>query len=198
MPLEQSEKGMKFNMKINFKKIIIILLCILTVILAVFFIRKTKNEKSNYEEIEPEQEILEKQERQTIVSLYFINKNTRSLEPEARLIDVKDLVENPYGELINLLLGESKNDNLESAIPSGTILLGAEMSGNTLVINFSEEFINNHKGGKEEEEKTIESLVNTLTELTEVNEIKILINGEENREFKDKEVNFQNVFLRND
>ena len=72
------------------------------------------------------------------------------------------------------------------------------MSGNTLVINFSEEFINNHKGGKEEEEKTIESLVNTLTELTEVNEIKILINGEENREFKDKEVNFQNVFLRND
>ena len=185
-------------MKINFKKIIIILLCILTVILTVFFIRKTKNEKSNYEEIEPEQEILEKQERQTIVSLYFINKNTRSLEPEARLIDVKDLVENPYGELINLLLGESKNDNLESAIPSGTILLGAEMSGNTLVINFSEEFINNHRGGKEEEEKTIEILVNTLTELTEVNEIKILINGEENREFKDKGVNFQNVFLRND
>ena len=29
-------------------------------------------------------------------------------------------------------------------------------------------------------------------------EIKILINGEENREFKDKGVNFQNVFLRND
>ena len=185
-------------MKRNFKKMLIILFCIFAISLVVFFVIKSKNKENAYEDIEPEQEILEKQERQTIVSLYFINKTTRSLEPEARLIDVKNLVENPYGELINLLLGESKNDNLESAIPNGTILLGAEMSGNTLIINFSEEFINNHRGGKDEEEKTIESLVNTLTELTEVNEIKILINGEENREFKDKEVNLKNVFFRND
>ena len=75
-------------------------------------------------------------------------------------------------------------------------------SGNTLKsilpVNFSEEFINNHKGGKDEEEKTMETIVNTLTELTEVNEIKILINGEENRAFNDGEINFNENFIRND
>ena len=46
------------------------------------------------------------------------------------------------------------------------------------------------------EEKTIESIVNTLTELTEVNSIKILIEGEENKKFNDGEVSFEKIFIR--
>ena len=185
-------------MKKTIFKIIIFCLIILIVIGIIMCFTLNKKQETKEEEYEPEKEISEEQERQTMVTLYFVNKNTRSLEPEARLIDVKTLVERPYEELINLLISTPKNTNLESAIPEGTILLGAEINGNTLIINFSEEFINNHKGGREEEEKTIESLVNTLTELTEVNEIKILINGEENRGFNDKEINFEEVFIRND
>ncbi len=186
-------------MKNNLKKIlIIILILILLGGLLIFILNKNNKSKNNYEEYEPEEVISEKLERQTIVTLYYINKNSRRLEPEARLVDVKNLVENPYGELINLLIGESKNENLESVIPKDTKLLNAEMKENVLIINFSEEFVNNHIGGKEEEEKTIEGIVNTLTELTEVNEIKILINGEENKAFKDNQINFENNFLRND
>ena len=51
---------------------------------------------------------------------------------------------------------------------------------------------------KEEEQKTIECLVNSLTELTEVNSIKILINGEENAKFKDGEIDFSQNFIRNE
>ena len=55
------------------------------------------------------------------------------------------------------------------------------------------------KGGSMEEEKTtINSIVNTLTELTEVNSIKILINGEENKSFLDGEIDFTQNFTRNE
>lgn len=185
-------------MKRNISKIIIFILIILVVLSIIFMLSKKNSKTENYESYEPEEEITDAQNRQTLVSLFFINKNTRAVEPEARLVDVKDLVENPYGKLLELLIASPRNENLESGIPQGTVVLGTEMKGNVLLINFSEEFINNHKGGKDEEEKTMETIVNTLTELTEVNEIKILINGEENREFNDREINFNENFIRND
>lgn len=91
-----------------------------------------------------------------------------------------------------------RNENHEKLIPEGTKLLNASIDKDVLTLDFSEEFINNHNGGKEEEEKTIESIVNTLTELTEVNSIKILINGQENQSFKDGEIDFTQNFIRNE
>ena len=40
------------------------------------------------------------------------------------------------------------------------------------------------------------SIVNTLCELTEVNKIKILINGEENKSFKDEKIKFDVLFTK--
>lgn len=185
-------------MKPNLKKIILILIIIILIIIGVVFFVKNRQEQPKYEEYEPEQEISEEQERQTMVSLYFVNKSTRKVEPEARLIDVKELITDPYTVLINLLIEGPKNENHEKAIPEGTKLLEAKMEGDILILNFSEEFINNHIGSKLEEENTITSIVNTLTELTEVNYIKILINGEENQTFKDGELELNQNFVRND
>lgn len=185
-------------MKTNLKRLILLILVIACILAIIFYFVKNKHKKENYEEYEPQEEISEEQERQTLVSLYFINKTTRQVEPEARLIDVKELVTNPYKTLINMLIEGPKNDNHEKIIPEGTKLLGSFMEQDVLKLDFSNEFVDNHKGGKEEEEKTIECIVNTLTELTEVNSIKILINGEENQKFKDGEVNFSLNFIRND
>lgn len=185
-------------MKNNFKKILLIIIIIICIVLAVVYIIRSKNENEKELEYEPQEEISEEQERQTMVSLYFINKTTRKVEPEARLIDVKELVSDPYTVLINLLIEGPKNENHEKAIPEGTKLLEVKMEGEVLCLNFTEEFINNHIGGKPEEENTITSIVNTLTELTEINSIKILINGEKNQKFKDGEVDFTQNFIRND
>lgn len=185
-------------MKENIKKIIFVVIIIALISAIITYFIKSRQKKAEYEEYQPQEEISEEQERQTMISLYFINKNTRKVEPEARLVDVKELVNNPYGMLVNMLLEKPKNENLEKAIPEGSKLLSAKLEGDVLNLDFSSEFIDNHIGGKEEEEKTIESLVNTLTELTEVNSIKILINGEENMQFKDGEVNFCQNFIRND
>ena len=183
-------------MKNNVKKIIFIIIAILIIGAIIFFVLKNKNKEPEIEEYQPEEEISREQERQTMISLYFVNKNTREVEPEARLIDVKDLISNPYGILINLLIEGPKNESLETTIPKETTLLDATLEGDTLIINLSEEFINHHIGGKEEESKTIECIVNTLTELTEINSVKILINSEENRGFSDGEINFNEKFIR--
>lgn len=182
----------------NRKKIILIILILVVIAAIVLCYVKFKDKNDQYEEYEPEEEISEEQERQTMISLYFINKTTRVVEPEARLIDVKELVTDPYTILINMLIEGPKNDNHEKSIPEGTMLIGANMEGDTLKLNFSSEFIDNHKGGKAEEEKSIECIVNTVTELTEVNSVRILINGEENQKFKDGEVDFSQNFIRND
>lgn len=179
------------------KRIIIITLIICLIIGSIFgvynFLIKDKEEEIL--EYIPEEEISEEQMRQTIVSLYF--KSGDEIVPEARLIDVKDLLDNPYNEILNMLIEGPKNNNLESTIPKETKINKLEKELDILIIDFSEEFILNHNGGEKEEKTTINSIVNTVTELTEINGVKILINGEENKSFKDGKIKFNQIFKRN-
>ena len=130
----------------------------------------------------PEQEITEEQNRQTIVSLYFINKETKQISPEARLIDITEIINNPYERLVTLLIEGPKNEKLEGIIPNNTKVLKTYLEEDCVVIDFSKEFLEYNKDKKELLTQTITS---TLTELTEVNKVKILIQGEVNDDFKD-------------
>lgn len=182
---------------LDWKRIIIILTFIILIIGILFggyFIIKNKNIKNEITEYTPQEEISEEQMRQTMVSLYF--KNDNGLIPEARLIDVKELIENPYEKILNMLIEGPKNKNLEKTIPEGTKINKIEKDGENLIIDFSSEFIENHIGGEIEEKLTIQSIVKTITELTEINGIKIKINGEENKEFKDEKIKFNKIFNR--
>lgn len=175
----------------------IIIFSIILIIIAIgvsiyFFVMQPKKEEIT--EYVPEEEISEEQMRQTMVSLYF--KSGKEVVPEARLMDVKQLMENPYKEILKMLIEGPKNEKLEKTIPEGTKINKVEKQGENLIIDFSEQFINHPIGGEEEENLTIKSIVNTLTELTEINGIKIKINGEENKEFKDGKVNFKELFIR--
>ena len=82
------------------KKILIIFVCLfLLVLIGGYFVInyvKSKNEETIVEEYVPEEEITEEQLRQTIVSLYFLDTQTNELVPEARLIDIKEMMTVPY------------------------------------------------------------------------------------------------------
>lgn len=173
--------------------IIVIGLILIVGVCCYFYFTSDKNEII---EILPEEEISDEQFRKTMVTLFYKNKENNEIIPEIRLIDVKSLMKDPYGTLINLLIEQPKNSNLESVIPKDTILKNVELKSDILYINFSKEFIENHPGGEEAEKNTINSIVNTLTELTEVNGIKILIDNEENKSFNDNLINFSNIFFR--
>lgn len=179
------------------KKITIIsIILIISMVVGIFFFINQKWKKNNLDEIMPQEEISEEQLRNTMVSLYYVNKNNEELMPEIRLIDVKDLIEEPYKKIIDLLIEEPKNSNLKSAIPEGTKINKIEIRADIIYIDFSKEFIENHNGGLVEEKNTIYSLVNSLTEFTEINGIKILIENEENKEFKDGIIKFNETFTK--
>ena len=183
-------------MKINKKLIISIIIILIIVGVAIwYFFFNDSNKQNEISEIIPEEEISEEQMRQTIVSLYFYNSNTKSLVPEGRLIDVKELVEEPYKKLMELLIEGPQNESLSKTIPEGTIINKIELKGDILYLDLSKEFVDNHSGGEEMESATIYSIINTMTNLTEVNAVKILIDGEENKAFNDNKIKFDDPFV---
>ena len=171
------------------KKIGILFFVILVMILIgwYFGIRYAKNKEKEtmVEEYTPQEEITEEQVRQTIVSVYFPSKETEELNPEARLIDIKEIMNNPYEKLVTLLIEGPKNDKNKKIIPENTKLNQNYLEGDCVVLDFSAEFLNYNKENEKEKSNLINALVNTLTELTEINKVKILIDGNENEEFKE-------------
>lgn len=171
------------------KKIILsfIILVIIIFIVGFFSIKLIKNKKESEvkNEYVPEEEISEQQLRETIVSLYFPDKETNMIKPEARLVNVNELMQSPYNILVELLINGPKNEKLKSIIPENTKLLNSSLDGECLILDFSSEFLNFNKEDSKEKENLIKSIVNTVTELNEVNKVKFLINGQTSDEFKD-------------
>lgn len=186
-------KNKKIIMYVGIILIVLILLGVGYVIL-----NNIKNNKKEvaYEEYIPQEEITGEQLRQTVITLYFLDPATNNLTPEARQIDAKELIDNPYELLINLLMEGPKNEKLLKLIPENTKLNNAQIKDNILYIDFSEDFIKEQNLGKEQEELILKSIVNTVTELTEINKVAILINGEEDKGYPDGELIFNKIFVR--
>lgn len=167
--------------------IIFFILLIILLIGGYFAIRyvKNKEEETIIEEYIPEEEITEEQVRQTIVSLYFPNKETNELNPEARLIDIKEIMNNAHEKLIALLIEGPKSEKNKKIIPEGTKINKTYFEGDCVILDLSSEFLNYAKEDEKEKMNLINSIVNTLTELTEINKIKIIIDGNENEDFNE-------------
>lgn len=184
------------------KKILIILIIVIIILglIGWFIYQKVQQSKQQNQITEyiPEEEIDVAGLRQTVVSLYFNQKDTNTLIPEARRVDVKELTKDPYNTLIKLLLEGPKSEGLEKVIPDGTKINKIELKDGTIYLDLSKEFVENHKGGAEAESRTIYSIVNTLTGLNEVEAVKIVIDGNNESCFKDNLMNFKDAFVKQD
>ncbi len=153
------------------------ILLIIIIVGGYFGIKYVKSKKENQiQEYTPEQEITDSQARQTIVSLYFLDRETGELYPEARLVDIKELMNLPYEKLINLLIEGPKNEKLKKLIPDNTTILKTYTQGDCLYIDFSSDILGVEEGQKD---NMINSITKTMTELTEINSVKILVDGQE-------------------
>lgn len=169
------------------KKTITIFGILLIIILVggFFGIKYAKNKTQNeIEEYTPEQEITDEQSRQTIVSLLFVDRETGQLVPEARLVDIKELVNLPYEKLANLLIEGPKNDKLKKTIPDNTKILKSYTDKDCLVLDFSSDILSFDKDDKNAKQNLINSVVYTMTQFTEINSVKFLVDGVENEELK--------------
>lgn len=188
------------NKKVLFCTVVAVII-ILIIFGVIFFVNCSKSKENINNQIleyTPQEEFSDDEIRKTIICLYFKNIETNSLIAEAKCIDVKYLSKDPYTYLINLLIAGPESEKLETAIPEGTKINSCTLKGNTVYVDLSKEFIDNAPSGTEEESMVIYSIVNTLTELNEVSSVKFLINGEENKSFKDGNITFKEVFTKND
>lgn len=174
----------------NMKKLIVIVLMILFLLICAILIFNTNVEV----EYVPETEIADVDLRKTMITLYFANMENKELQKETRLIDSKDLLLDPYTELINMLIEGPESNFLAKTLPEGTKLLSCELVGNCLNVNLSKEFIKNASQDENDRRNYIDSIVNTLTELNEVDSVKILIEGEETEGFANSEIDFSGEF----
>ena len=172
------------------KKIFILFAMILIIILAggFFTIKYLKNKEKTSNKIKeyiPEEEITEEQARKTIITLYFLSKETKELLPEARMINLKEIINNPWEKLINLLIEGPKNDKTINIIPKETKLLKTELKDDCLIIDFSNEILNYDKTEEKNKKILIDEILKTVTQFNEINKIKILVDGKENKEFNE-------------
>ena len=180
-------------MKKNKKKIIAIITLIL-ISGAVYFIyrnisiEKIENNVDEYQDYTPEEEISDEQMRQTKVILFFANSETGEIESEVKIVDVNLLINEPYKQIMNWLINGPQSSNLKKLIPEGTAIHNIKVEKSCAIINLSNEFLNYET--EENKLKIINSIVNTLTNLKEINSVKFLINGEENEKFSE-------IYLKN-
>lgn len=163
------------------KKILFLLIGVLIIILvSLYFIIKDFNRKNvtqentTYSEYTPEEEISSKQMRETTVTLYFVDQDN-NIKSEGKHVDSAILLENPYKTLVQLLIDGPQTDTLKKVFPDNIQILDAVIENNCVTLNFSETLSNI----KDDTQKfnVINCILNTLTQLNEVNSIKILING---------------------
>ena len=135
------------------------------------------------------------------VTLYFSNQDGTRLINEIHYIsmdEAKQGTEKLASVLVKELIKGPSNSELKSTIPEGASLRSpVKIEGRTAIVDMTKEFVDNHPGGKEAEEMTIFSIVNTLTELKDIETVKFLINGKEQKEFKGN-FRFDNAFPRNE
>lgn len=82
---------------------------------------------------------------------------------------------------MELLIGGPESEKLERIIPEDTILLGSTKEDDCITLNLSSAIQKLEK--EEQRQNLIQTIVNTLTELTEVNKVKILVEGQECKEY---------------
>lgn len=169
------------------KKRIISIISLLLIILMVFIIYKNinivKKENNEYQDYIPQEEISDEQAMQTKVILYFENIETGDLDSEIGLIEANKLIKEPEKEIMNLLIKGPQSSNLKKLIPDGTVIHDINIKNSCAEINLSNEFL--ELGDEKNKLKIINSIVNTLTNLKEINSVKFLINGETNEKLPD-------------
>lgn len=110
-------------------------------------------------------------------AIYLIDKNNyvarTTINIEAKEKEAKAI------ELINALInGTNKNkylpDGFKTYIPSGTIINKISIDNDLITLDFNENFLNINNI---DEEKMIESIVYTLTEIDGIKNVKILVDG---------------------
>lgn len=119
-----------------------------------------------------------------VIRTTLATKNTDSISLAKELIEA-------------LTIGSEKSEyipkNFQPIIPKNTRILSIDLNDNLLKINFSKEFLN---VSKDNEEKLIEALIYTLTDIPDIKEIMIFIEDTKLNMLPQSKINLPNTLNR--
>lgn len=145
-------------------------------------VKIVENENQNVSEIEPAEEISDETDYNTTIKLYFPDATSGVMSSEERKVDARELIDNPYKHAIELLIKGPESTGLKNDIPEGTKINKVYLEKDSLIVDLSEEFLNGQGMN------SIYSIVNTVYEFNEVENVKFLINGETRDGLREKYV----------
>lgn len=115
-----------------------------------------------------------------ILTLYFGDDQAMEVLPERREVEVpSDPSQRPplYTLVVQELLKGPTDPLLRKTLPPEAKLLSVQVTDGLALVNFSKELQTRHWGGSTGEAMTLLSLVNSLTELPEIQKVQILVEG---------------------
>ncbi len=128
--------------------------------------------------------------------IYLINKDNYVIRTNIATSSANPL-EKAQELITSLTIGSEKSDyipkNFKAIIPKNTKVLNLSLENNLLKINFSPEFLN---VPAPDEEKLIEALVYTLTEIPEIKEIMIFIENTKLNYLPQSKISLPNTIKR--
>ena len=156
--------------------------------------KETIDEQLYEEDLEPASSIVINEEEAEVlnekvpVCLYFGDEQKSKLVKEIRYLDIDEAkkgVSTLASAIVKELISGPKAKGLTNVLPEGvTLRAPVTVEGRVATVDLTREFIDNHPGGKTMEELSVYSIVNALTELKEIERVKIIINGKQAKNFK--------------
>lgn len=153
----------------NTKLFIILLIVIILLILGI----KTKDEEG--EKISSETEVFSGDETQIL--LYFSDNDKTKLMPEYRYVSMESIKDNMVKTIVEELIKGPTAADLLGTIPDTTKINSIEIDKNKVVVDFSNDY-NLNSGDEDLKLHKIYSIVNSLTEIKEIEEVEIRVEGE--------------------
>lgn len=112
------------------------------------------------------------------VKIYYPDEAGTKLVPVQKEIKFVDESEK-YSAALSELMQKPKDKNLTTVFPSHTKIRSVTRKGDMAIVDFDGSIVKGFVGGSTGEEFLVNSVVNTLTEFSEIKQIKFLIDGEE-------------------
>ena len=118
-------------------------------------------------------------EKQKIkVTAYFPDDAGINLVAVKRTIEIKDDAEK-YLAVLNLLINSPTEKDLTAIFPKNTKINSVNFKDGTAFVDFDKNITKSFAGGSTGEELLVNSVVKTLTEFPEVQQVRFLVDGKE-------------------
>ena len=160
---------------------IVALLAVIALAVVGAISKREENNKveATTQEVEQKEEVKVEEQAKTVeIVLYFAGENAEKLMQEKRMVNYETYKQNPSKAIIEELIKGPLDSKLYAIMPNETKLLSIEVKDRKAIIDLSKEFVDNHVGGSTGELMTVYGIVNSLTELKDIDSVEFKIEGE--------------------